>query len=320
MFRKSSVRVCAIITLVLFTALVVLVSSQHRLRLIIGSYKIADSTASLDANDVFRYMANSPNDGKSQFGIALSTLQRFDAAHPLLPGDALPTIDQPDTCKRLLEEGKRIHCYNADIGACAILAKEDILTRLWDINGSTQLGGNGHNLLEVYNAPTRQWMVIDPYYHCYFTIGNDTTAIGFPLRRQALLHTPADVRMVRYSLDGDERPVANIESELIMLVPGAMLHVNNDFYTRYAHRYGSLMPLAPILDKLPLRASRGVRMLMLGSDDSRYIIEDAYSPHYPFTQMKWLFWSLFSLFVIFSSLTIIMAISRRRESNFGTKS
>ncbi len=311
--RRLLAPVFALLSLLLFAALIVLVSSQHRLRLIIGSYKIVDSSADIAASDSFRYMADPQNKSASQFSVAVAILQHFDSTHPMLPGDALPAIDQPDTCQRLLEEGKRVHCYNADIGVCALFAKNNILARLWDINGAFELGGIGHNLLEIFDAPTGKWIALDPYYHCYFTLGSDSIAIGVPVLRNALLNQPMMVHLVRYSTNAEQRPDADIRSELILLVPGAMLHANNDFRWRYAHRYGWLMPIASIFDGLPLRMSRGIRMLMLGSNDTHYIIEDSRSPHYPFTAMKWLFWGLFFLFVLFCMLTIIELRSKRQR-------
>jgi hypothetical protein len=313
--RRSLAPVFALLSLLLFAALMVLVSSQHRLRLIIGSYEIVDSSADIAPSDSFRYMADPQNNSASQFSIAITILQQFDSTHPMLPGDALPAIDQPDTCQRLLEEGRRVHCYNADIGVCALLAKKNILARLWDINGAFELGGIGHNLLEVFDAPTGKWIALDPYYHCYFTLGSDSIAIGVPALRTALMNDPMSVHLVRYSTNAEQRPDADIRSELILLVPGAMLHSNNDFRWRYAHRYGWLMPIASIFDRFPLRASRGIRMLMLGSDDTHYIVEDTHSPHYPFTAMKWVFWSLFVLFVLFLVLTIIEFRSKRRTGS-----
>ncbi len=317
--RKSLVRVFAFLTLVFFAGLMALVASQHRIRLIVGSFQTVDSMAELSAGEHLSFMTHREDSTTADFAEIVTELATFEVAHPLDAGDALPALDQPDTCLRLLEEGKRIHCYNADIGVCSMLAKQHVLARLWDITGSSELGGDGHNLLEVLDGPSKTWKALDPYYHCYF-IGNSGMPLDVPTLRLTLLENPSAIQMVRYVHLADDRPDSNILTELRFLAPSAMLHANNDFRTRYAHRYGWLMPLASIIDKLPLRATRGVRMLMLGSDDRHYIIEDSHSPHYPFTQMKWLFWSLFSLFGIFLFLTVISMLLQRQSTDLTPKS
>ncbi len=262
---------------------------------------------------------NSPN--VIGFQDVVTELTAFEQAHPLVAGDALPALDEPDTCLHSLEEGKRIHCYNADIGVCAMLAKQNVPARMWDITGPSELGGYGHNLLEIYDRSLNEWKALDPYYHCYFVLtthGQDSVPIDVPTLRLAILEHPAEVNIVRYVHLPDDRSEASILSELRFLAPCATLHANNDFRKRYAERYGMLMPLATLIDRLPLRASRGVRMFMLGSEDRHYIIEDRHSPRYPFMLMKWLFWSLFSAFVVSCILTVV-SILQDRKSNPPTK-
>jgi hypothetical protein len=310
----------AMTALTALVALVVLLSSQHRLRLIVGSFKAVDSMAHIGPNDAMTFMAGPSFASRPGFSKAVSTLAAFDAAHLPFPGDALPTLDDPDTCERWLEDGRRLHCYNADIGACAILAKQNIPARLWDMSGPYELGGDGHNMLEVFDGPANSWKAIDPYYHCYFTNVNDSLALDFPSLRIALLTLPSSIRIVRYSDTAGARPDANIFSELRFLVPVAMLHANNDFRERYTHRYAWLTPVAgKYIDALPLRAARGVRMLMLGSDDRRYIIEDRFSQHYPVTELKWLFWILISIFGISFIGAVITKVSATRLSKIQSK-
>lgn len=316
-FKKSLARSFAILTLVFFAGLLVLVSSQHRVRLIAGSYQTVDSLAQIGPDEHVSYMAHHSDSSVMGFYDIVAELATFEERHPLVAGDALPALDQPDTCLRLLNDGKRIHCYNADIGVCAMLANQHVLARMWDLTGPSELGGDGHNLIEVFDHSSNTWKALDPYYHCYFllsTPAHDSAPIDVPTLRLALLETPSAIHIVKYVHLPDDRPDANILSELRFLAPCAMLHANNDFRTRYAHRYGWLMPIAPLFDKLPLRASRGVRMLMLGSDDLHYIIEDSHSPHYPFVMMKWLFWSMFVLFGIFLLLSIISRLFQRRSN------
>jgi hypothetical protein len=299
----------AIAAVLALAALGLLLSSQHRIRLIVGSFKPVDSMAHLGPEDSFSFMVNPAIPDGPGFSAAVSALASFDKDHRLLPGDAMPILDDPDSCARALEEGRRLHCYNADIGVCAILARSNIPARLWDMSGPYELGGYGHNLIEVFDGPTNSWKAIDPYYHCYFTRANDSVPLDFPTLRLALLKSPSSLRIMRYSDTSGARPDSGVFSELRFLAPVAMLHSQNDFRKRYADRYGWLTPLAaPIFDALPLRASRGIRMFMLGSDDRRYIIEDRYSPRYPISELKWLFWILI-IIVSISSIGAVIALN-----------
>src|SRR5947207_14426866 len=85
----------ALLALTSFVMLIVLLSSQHRLRLIFGSY---ESTGTLHATENARYMVTPTTQAPPGYSEAITILKEFDDSHPLLPGDALPAIDQPYTC------------------------------------------------------------------------------------------------------------------------------------------------------------------------------------------------------------------------------
>ena len=301
----------------LFAGLLVLVSSQHRARLIFGSFVSIDSEAAFDADSVrfdrMRFMMEGSISHPSEKGLpqAVSILTAFNQAHPPAPGDDLPAIDDADSCRHYLEMGRKLHCYNVDIGASEILAEQGILSRMWDINGPKELGGFGHNMLEVFDGPTHSWRALDPYYHCYFTLGSDTSAISFAALRIALLTSNPEIHINRYYHTDLERPDSNILFELRYLAPCAMLHANNDFRWRYNHRYGFLTFTSGLIDQLPLRAARGVRTIMMGSSDTRFIIEDRFSPHYPIQQLRALFYSLCILLVLtMIGLTVVIRYHR----------
>lgn len=311
-----SVRIFAFATLACGVMLAVLVSSQHRLRLIIGSFQAIDSNADLTSSEPLQFMTVVGSDDPPSFDSVIRELTVFERTHPLHDGDALPALDDPDTCERLLREGKAIHCYNADIAVCSMLAREHVASRLWDVTGPKRLGGNGHNILEIFDSRSRSWKALDPYYHCYFTLRTDTVhPIDVPKFRLAVLHDPSMIRLVKYAPVPGNRPDSIVVEEFRELAPCAMLHSNNDFRTRYAGRYGLLMPFASAIDKFPLRISRGVRTAMLGSEDRRYVIEDSHSPHYHFAMMWWSFRIFALLFGTFFILTIIMWINGRKKSD-----
>jgi len=268
-----------------------LISSQHRVRLIIGSYGHFEDREQKTLEDM-RFMVPRGNLLNGDFSKAVALLASI--RQPTVYRDPMPAIDNPDTCLALLENAKMLHCYNVDIGAAAFLAHANIFARMWDLCGPNKLGGDGHNVLEVYDGAAHSWKVLDPFYHCYF-IRPDSVPMSLPELRRALL-TGTPVAVVHYAHSAYDRPDPYILSEYRYLVPFAMVHENNDFGWRYAHRYAWLTPaIAPMIDGLPLRVSRGARMFLLGSDDRRDFIHDALAPHYHIHRIKWMFWTLLAM-------------------------
>ncbi|MDP4241240.1 MAG: hypothetical protein Q8921_00700 [Bacteroidota bacterium] len=300
-------------------ALAILLCSPHRIRLAVGSYVSIDSLEVMRAgpldNDAMRFLPVISNEmfPRQDATDAIAILTVFDRSHPAVVGDALPMLDDPDSCLRALQQSRAIHCYNVDIGIARLLARFGFYTRLWDLAGRDGLGGNGHNLIEVWDAPAQSWRTIDPYYHCYYTIGASDTPAGFAALRRALVAGDPSVRAIRYFEYPNERTPVRVVSELRLLVPCSILHANNDFAWRYAHRYGGLTPLAPLLDRLPLRAARGARTMMLGARDARYIVQDAYSPHFEFSLIHWSARVLLGLVLLSGLLLILTAIARKRR-------
>lgn len=309
---KKRLFVCLILCVI---GLAVLLCSQHRLRLIAGSFVRVDSVEAMQAaplaSSAIRFPAVTPSVlyPRPTANDAVGILRAFDNSHAAPVGDALPIVDDPDTCLRALRESRPIHCYNVDIGAAHMLARFGFYVRLWDLSGKEELGGFGHNLIEIWDVPASAWRAIDPYYHCYFTRGASDSLIGFATLRHALLAGDTSLRAVRYFEYPNERTLLRVIEELRFLAPGAMLHANNDFTWRYRHRYDGLMPLAPLLDRLPLRVSRGARTLLMGSNDTRYVVQDAASPHYPFGLLRSAAW-LLGLGAIASGLLLIAVAIR----------
>ncbi|HWF45051.1 MAG TPA: hypothetical protein VG537_10450 [Candidatus Kapabacteria bacterium] len=319
--------------LLAIAALVVVISSQHRIRLIVGSFSILDSAGEAS------WPPSMPGDGYSNFSRqympvktsslhgfaqAVQVMTDFHEAYLTQRGDPLPIIDDPDSCEQFIEQGRPLHCYNIDIGISKVLAAQGIYSRMWDLCGPYKLGGFGHNLLEVWDDFARAWKVIDPYYHCFFTLGADSaspatlTPVGLGPLRTALLHSHQSITVHYYYHTASDRPASEIISEYRFLAPCTLLHANNDFHTRYNTRYGFLMPLASLFDKLPLRISRAIRTIMLGSNDTRYILEDADGPHYPIVRMKIFFYALLVLIVI--SIVLIIKKSQREPIKMKTSS
>jgi hypothetical protein len=293
-------------------ALVLLVSTQHRLRLAV--IKIIPSTSASELNSAPEqlhsfsfYPVRSPG---ASFRDAMQLFEQYTVAYHPIEAYALPMSEEPATCLAAVEEHRPIHCYNVDIAYTLLFGANGYYTRMWDLNGANGLGGNGHNLLELWDDASQQWKAVDPYYHCYYARGD--SAIGVAELRRALLTNDTTLRVISYAdhariFDSTTHqyraPIYPAPKQLLadlrMLAPAAMVHLNNDFVTRYAHRYGALEFLAPLFDKLSLKDRRGLRSLMLGSDDARYMIQDQFTPNYHATTIYLLARALSVLALLF---------------------
>src|SRR5437773_10366453 len=83
-------------------ALLLLLSSQHRLRLAAGSFQSA-TNQELErvpgTNSNFHYLSIAPAiDSMQTSQRAIALLAAFQREHPLAAGDAIAVSDDPDTC------------------------------------------------------------------------------------------------------------------------------------------------------------------------------------------------------------------------------
>jgi hypothetical protein len=312
-------RITGTVALTSAIGLGVLLSSQHRVRLIFGAFTEVPSAASLNVDPTkpnnFASFAVTPEAGTDIRDLlrTMRTLDSFSRLHPTAPGNALPAIDDPDSSLLYLEQDRALHCYNVDIAISHMLARQGLYTRLWDLNGKEELGGHGHNVLEVWDRASERWVLIDPYYHCTYVTRTSGTPLSLGDVRQLALTKPEELRIVRYAHTDPELPEDWVISEIKFLAPFAALHANNNFRDRYDHRYGMLMPMASLLDRLPLRVSRAVRTVMLGGQDKRYVIADANSPHYALVPLKVAFAILGTCFLITFIGFLVLQIRIRRS-------
>ncbi len=304
-------RLFAITFVVTLALLVIQLSSQHRIRLIVESFRTVHAGERWEPHDSTLFLPHSSFSDAPSFSNDMAVLSAFDRSYPLTTMNAVPVVDQPDTCLNDLREGMRLHCYNVDIAMSLLLAHTGAPSRMWDFNGASELGGNGHNLLEVFDGGSRHWKVIDPYYHCYFIQAGDSEPLNVLKLRELLLTNTGEVHLVRYSDTLGERPDSEIIAELKYLTPSAMLHENNNYTWRYDHRYAWLTGIAsPLFDALPIRFARGIRTIMLGSRDRLIVLDDAFSPHFPYTEMQIIYWVLLVGLVI-SAAGYVVAVRQK---------
>jgi hypothetical protein len=314
---------CALLCLM---ALVLLVSTQHRLRLAVIKI-IPPSPSALNAAPSqlqhFRFYPVGAHAAAASFSDAMQLFEKYTLAYAPVEAYALAMNENPDSCVIAVREHRPVHCYNVDIAYTQFFGASGFYARMWDLNGTGGLGGFGHNMLELWDEASHKWKAVDPYYHCYYT--RHDSAISVSELRQALLTNDTSLHVFSYFerdsiYDSSKRafvhPIYRAPNELLgelrMLAPSAMVHVNNDFATRFAHRYGAFQFLASFFDKLPMRYRRGLRSAMMGRADARYMIQDKYTPTYGAAAVYSSARALLALAACFAILSLVGFVRSRR--------
>jgi hypothetical protein len=242
----------------------------------------------------------------------------FKVLESLRPEQTLPTgrpaiADSPDSSISALTKGYVLHCYNTDIAAVEVLKRNGFNARLWDLNGSDGLGNNGHNIIEVFDSAARRWWAIDPFYVSYYIAEGFEYPLSVAEARRRMIADHQPVHLRYYSdrkLDADS---LYIITEFKTLANSVALHANNDFKWRYDHRYGVLEFASALFDKLPLQVSRGLRSLLMGAGDKRWLVQDRLSPKYSVTLTRLIFFALLLLLPLGLILTFVSLIRRRNS-------
>jgi hypothetical protein len=268
-------------------AIAALLGTQHRMRMAIGVWRLVTDSQKLafdPAKSVhpWRFAVDStPVEPRTlEQAIALVIPLARTASSPEEAPHAM--LDDPDSSLRAMRDGHNLHCYNVDLATTELLGNNGIFARMWDIDGHDGLGGNGHNLLEIWDASRTQWVAFDPYYRCYFTRDSSSSPLAFSDVRLLAIEQPGALNVHHFIPENPVRGSAEIIAEYQELSPLASVHTVNDFRWRYDHRYGILQPIAPLLDKLPLRPARAFRTLVIGGADQRFVISDPHTPHHEF--------------------------------------
>jgi hypothetical protein len=299
-------------------ALAAVMSTQHRMRLAIGVWEPTDTIPKLELEAPidaapWRYSMHGRPATGSTFDSARAIITAFDLKPTAIAEAPHAMLDDPDSSRNALAEGKQLHCYNVDLGVTAILGAKGIYARMWDIDGHDGFGGNGHNLLEVWDDARQQWFAFDPYYRCYFTKDSDSAPLSFTDVRSLAILSPGRLHVAHFIPDKPTRAGADIVAEFHELTPLASLHTNNDFRWRYDHRYGLLQPLAFVLDRLPLRAARAIRTLLIGGSDRRLVLIDAYTPPHAFRAVTLVFRLLLVAAILLLALDVTLGVRGRRR-------
>jgi hypothetical protein len=322
MFRPKIRRLPLLLTIIAtIVAMVLLLRTPHRMRLAVGTWRMNDAGNGLEFSPQRLSATNTRYPWRFSVATGTPDTGTFRAAVALVreieerPGAAQEAphamLDDPDSSLTAILEGRQLHCYNVDLAVTVYLGRRGIYARVWDLDGTDGIGGNGHNLLEVWDSPRGAWLAFDPYYRCYFTADSSSDPIGVVRLRSLLLTEPARVQVQHFDTARPRRAGDDIRAEFQQLAPLASLHANNAYRWRYDHRFGVLQFMHGIFDALPLRYSRGMRTLMLGSDDARYVIRDRYTPPYAFERVSLLFRLLLLVAVVLLALDVLLGLRER---------
>lgn len=281
-----------------FAGTTMFLSSTHYSRLALEHYKPVEA-ASLysELPPIHEVAASSIGEVKAILEPFNQIQRRYD----------LPIVqsDSPDECLQAFSTGRVMDCYGMALSAHEKLRQYDVESRIWSLTGTDGFGGNGHNVIEYFNAGTARWEMLDPNYSCYFTMKDDETVLSVAELREAILTRPEQLEVKYYKSAVALRSAQSLIEEFRSLTPSASLLATTDYRERYLNRYALLTPLAGIFDQLPLSATRGLRSFLMGSSDPKLLIEDRFTPRYHLTLFKPL-WYL-SLTMLVLGLTLAMS-------------
>lgn len=254
-------------------------SSTHYSRLALESYQPVEA-ASLYAElpPVNEVTASSIGEVKAILEPFNQIQRRYD----------LPIVqsDSPQECLAAFKTGRVMDCYGMALSAHEKLREYDVQSRLWNLTGTDGFGGNGHNVIEYFNAASSRWEMLDPNYSCYFTLKGDETVLSVNELREAILTKPQSIDVKYYKSAVALRSAESLIEEFRSLIPSASLLATTDYSERYLNRYAFLTPLAGVFDQLPLAATRGLRSFLMGASDPKLLIEDRFTPRYYLTLLK----------------------------------
>ncbi len=294
-----------------FAGTTMFLSSTHHSRLALESYKPVQA-ASLYAElpPIHEVTASSIGEVKAILEPFNQITRRYD----------LPIVqsDSPEECLNAFASGRVMDCYGMALSSHEKLREYDVQSRIWNFTGTDGFGGNGHNVIEYFNAVSSRWEMLDPNYSCYFTVKGDETVLSVVELREALLAKPQELEVKYYQSAVAQRSAESLIEEFRSLIPSASLLATTDYSERYLNRYAFLSPLAGVFDQLPLAATRGLRSFLMGASDPKLLIADRFTPRYHLTLLKPL-WYL-SLTMLVLGLLLAVALFVGRGSHLGLRS
>lgn len=322
MFRPRIRRLPLLVLIVAtFVAMLWLIGTPHRMRLAVGTWRMNEAgkglelapqaLSAMNTRYPWRFSVTPGAPDTGTFATALAEVRAIEERPDAVREAPHAMLDDPDSSLVAILDGRQLHCYNVDLATTVFLGRRGIYARVWDLDGTDGIGGNGHNLLEVWDSRAKSWLAFDPYYRCYFTQDSSQDPIGLVPLRSLLLTEPLRVHVRHFDTARITRAADDIRAEFQQLAPLASLHANNAYRWRYDHRYGVLQFLHAAFDRLELRYARGLRTLMLGSDDARYVILDRQTPDYAFRSISLAFRLLLVLAIGLLALDVMLGLRER---------
>jgi hypothetical protein len=273
------------------------ISSKHRSRLALESYTL------VQASSLYSPISSVDEATASSIGEIKAILQPFNEI-PRRYDLPIVQSDSPGECVNAFANGRVMDCHGMALSAIEKLRQYDVRSRMWDLTGTDGFGGNGHNVIEYYNTSSQRWEMIDPNYSSYVVRTADETVLSVAELREALLTNAGELEVRYYGSSVELRKPESLLQEYRSLMPSSSLLSATDYRERYQNRYAFLMPLASVLDKLPLSAQRGLRSFVMGKNDAKLLIADRYTPEYRLALLKTLWYLSLSMLALGFCFTI----------------
>ena len=307
-----------------FAGVTFFLSSTHRSRLALESYQPVEAASLYAAQSAAQSASQNATPWNSEERIASSIGEVKAILEPfnqIKRRYDLPIVqsDSPDECLKAFETGLVMDCAGMALSAVTKLKEYDVESRIWYLTGTDGFGGNGHNVIEYFNTASSRWEMLDPNYSCYMTRKGDETVLSVAEVREALLTKSDDLEVRYYKSAVELRSPESLLEEFRSLTPSASLLATTDHRERYLNRYALLMPMAGLLDQLPLTAKRGIRSFLMGVSDQKLLLDDRFTPRYHLTLYTSLWYLSLAMLVLGCSLISVWAMSAPSLVQFRVK-
>lgn len=297
---RSAVRVGSLMLMLGMIGVGLFLTSNHYSRLALESYEQVEKSAVMYTSPVHSEPA--------------TITHVLDLIEPLNSIENKPELgiqrsESPVDCLEALKRGQFMDCYNTALATIELLQQNGMQARLWNLSSTDGFGGNGHNVIEYWSTAKSRWEMLDPFYGFYVTKVGSSKVLSVSEVRKVVLTTPEKLKVNFLKDPIAPRDAASLIAEYAALVPTASLHQNTDLKARYEFRYAGLMPLADIIELLPMQVRRGLRSALLGSRDTKMLIVDKHTPNYQLGLYKTLWYAAVG-FVIMGVFLLLIAPMR----------
>lgn len=221
-------------------------------------------------------------------------------------GDWISALSLSET-RTQIQEGRPANCAHYSWLLMAFLRSIGREARVWGLDYSDGLGGNGHVVTEVWVVSLRKWVLLDPLNSAYFMKDGVPLSL-FEIRDLLYAYRPDALEI--HQGEFFETPKADLAEHYHLHVKDITLDGAGDLISRSRHPYGLFSWLAPSLAGSP----RPVKVLLanlLGEKDLRVHFLDQHATPYEASRFRRLFQGI-ALLLLGSALNGLLWIFPRR--------